>query len=279
MSITGGLKLFNRSMCLYEDGTTIVASSGDAAGPRCLDRNPISYWRSVGSSDVTTEELEITFTEAKTFDRIFLIDHNFESFNIQYFDGATYQHFANVTDIDGSQSNITETTYSRDTSYFEFTEVTSTKIRIQVTTTQVADDQKYLNQVIVTSEMGTLQGYPQIKGLELSRNLRTEKMLSGRSLTFKSDEFFKVQLDFKDYPPSLSADIDLIFSLHDIEDTFLIWICGGKTGSSYFRKQMRGYRLRDVISVQLTASIKPIYSDNVFVNAVNFSAQLQEAVG
>lgn len=278
MAISGGLKLFNKSMCLFADGTSALASSGDASVNRCIDRNPISYWRSVGSSDVTTESIEITFSEAKTFNRLLLLDHNFKSYNVQYFDGAVYQHFASVVGIGGALANITETVYARDTSYYEFTQVSSTRIRIQVTTTQVVDAQKYLNQVIVTSELGTLVGYPQIKDTELSRNLRVEKMLSGRSQVSKSDEFFQVKLDFKDYPASLSADIDLIFSLHDIESTFLIWLCGGRVGSTYFRKQLRGYRLRDVIAVQMVASLKPIYSNNVFVNSVNFSAQFKEAV-
>lgn len=278
MSITGGIKFFQKSMCLLQDGAIATASSGDASSDRCIDRNPISYWRSVGSNDMTTESIEIEFNEAKTFDRILLQDHNFKAYSVQYFNGSIYVDFTSVVGIGGALASILETAYARDTSYYEFDEVTSTKIKILVDTTQVADAQKYLNQAIVTAEMGTLTGYPEIKNTELARGLRTEKMLSGRMLTFKSDETFRTQLDFKEYPPSLSNDIDLVFSLADTEDTFLIWICGGRTGSPYFRKQMRGYRLRDIIPVQLTASLKPIYSQNVYNNTVNFSAVFQESV-
>lgn len=279
MSISGGIKFFARSKCLLEDGTEITATSGDAAADRCLDRNPISYWRSVGSDDTITEELEIFFTEEKTISRLMLVDHNFKGYNIQWYDGATYQNFTGVVGIGGALASVIETAYGRDTAYYEFTPVTTGRIRIQVTTTQVVDAQKSISQVIATTELGTLAGFPQIKDTELSRNLRTEKMLSGRMLTFKSDEFFKVTLDFKDYPARLSADIDLLFSLHDSEDTFLIWLCGGRVGTPYFSKQMRGYRLRDIVAVQLTDALKPIYSKNVFTNQVNFSAKFQEAVG
>lgn len=279
MALTGGIAFFSRSKCLVQDGTVITASSGQAAADRCLDRNPLSYWRSVGSSDAVTETIEIEFTEAMTFDRIFLVDHNFKSYNIQYFNGSIYTHFTSVIGLSGSMANITETVYARDTSYYEFTQVTSTKIRIQVTTTQTTNAQKSLNQVIVTSELGTLQGYPVIKSPELNRNLQNQKMLSKRTLSFKSDETFKVQLDFKDYPNRLSDDVDLMFELHDTDDTFLIWICGGRFGSNYFRKTLRGYRLRDVIAVQMVSALKPVYSDNVYVNQVNFSTQFEEAVG
>lgn len=278
MSVTGRIKFFSRSQCLMQDGTTIVASTGQGAAERCLDRNPVTYWRSVGSLDATTEELEIEFTEAKTFDRIFLLDHNWKEYNVQYWDGAAYQDFTGVIGLSGAQADVSETVYARDTSYYEFDEVTSEKIRIQVTKTHVVDAQKYISQVVVCSELGTLLGHPEIKDTELSRNLRTEKMLSGRMLTIKSDEFFKVSLDFKDYPASLGADVDLIFSLHDSEETFQIWICGGREGTPYFKKQMRGYRLRDLITVQLIDELKPIYSKNVFNNQVNFSAKFQESV-
>lgn len=277
--ISGGIKFFDRSKCLFEDGTSITASSGDAAADRCLDRNPLSVWRSVGSNDMTQETLEVVLTEAQAINRLFLIDHNFKAFNVQWYDGVTYQPFTNVVGLGGALSGIVETVYARDTAYYEFDSVTTTRLRVQIDTTQVVDAQKYLSQIIATTELGTLTGHPQIKAPQLSRNLRTEKMLSGRSLTFKSDETFSVGLDFKSYPASLSADIDLIFSMADREDTFLIWMCGGRFGSQYFKKQMRGYRLRDVVAVQLVDVLKPVYSDNVFQNTVNFAAAFQESVG
>lgn len=278
MAISGGIKFFERSMCLVSDGTTVSASSGNASAERALDRNSVTYWRTVGSTDAITETFEVTFNEDKTISRILLLDHNFKSFNIRYDVAGAWTHFASVTGLSGSMSNITETVFSGDTSYYEFSPVTTGKILISVTTTQVVDAQKYLAQLIVTSELGTLSGYPIIKGTELSRNLRVEKMLSGRALTMKSDEFFEVDLEFKDYPAGNSADIDLMFTLHDREDNFLIWLCGGRSGSSYFRKQLRGYRLRDVFPVQVIGSLKPIYSGNVYQNPVNFTVQFREDV-
>jgi hypothetical protein len=273
-----GIKFFSRSKCLVNDGTTVNASTGQAAADRCIDRNPITYWRSVGSDDLITEEIEIVFTEDQTFDRILLQDHNFKSYNIKYFSGGMYVDFASVVGLDGALATITETVYAKDTSYYEFTEVTTSKIRIQILTTQTADEDKYISQVIVCSELGTLQGHPEIKGTELNRQLRNNKMLSGRSLVDKSDEVFEVDLDFKNYPASLDDDIDLMFRLHDREETFLIWLCGGKYGSNYFRQQMRGYRLRDIYPVQIISSVKPIYTNNVFVNTVNLGVQFREAV-
>ena len=275
--ITGGIKFFTQSKCLVDDGTEVVASTGQASAERCIDRNPITYWRSVGSDDTITEELEIVFNEDQTFDRIHLQDHKFKSYNIMYYSGGSYVHFGSVYGLDGALANITETVYAKDTSYYEFAQVTSAKIRIQVITTQTSDQDKYLNQVIVSSELGTLVGHPDIKGTELDRQIRSERMLSGRVLAQKSDEVFSVGLDFINYPASLSDDIDLLFTLHDSDDSFIIWLCGGRYGSTYFRKQLRGYRLRDLFQVQMLSSVKPIYSNNVFVNTVNLAVEFKES--
>jgi hypothetical protein len=278
MALTGGISFFNRSMCLAADGTTVIASSGDASSSRALDRNPFTYWRTSGSNDTLTETLTVNFTEDKTFNRIFLIDHNFKNFTVEYDVAGVWTDFASVSGINGALANITETNYALDTSYYEFTEVTTGAIRVSIDTTQTANAEKYLNQLIVTSELGTLEGYPEISSVELSRNLRVQKMLSGRVLTQKSDEYFQAELRFRNYPASLSDDIDLAFRLHDLEDNFLVWICGGRQGSTYFRKQMRGYRLKDVIPVQLVKAIEPTYSNSVYVNTVNFNIALQEDV-
>ena len=274
--ISGGIKIFNRSQCLAIDDNTVAASSGDAGSIYCIDKNPISYWRSVGSTDLITETITLTFASA-TIDRVILLDHNFKDFNIKYLSGGTYTHFSSVTGISGSMANITETAFAYDTAYYEVASVTTTSIQITVLKTQTANEEKYLNQVIVTNELGTLSGYPQIKNTEFDRNLRKKEMLSGKVLVLKSEESFKVDLDFKDYPPSLSADIALMMSLYDREINFLVWLCGGRTGN-YFKYQLRGYRLKDVISVQCTAPIKLLYTGNIYRNPVNFTIKLEEAV-
>lgn len=280
MAITGGLKLFKKSKCAFSEGASMVATSGDASSPNAIDRNFTSYWRSVGSTDAITETLIVNLVGNVTIDRIFLIDHNFKSYNVKYLSGGTYTHFSNVVGIDGSMANITESTYARDTSYYEFTPVTTTSLQIEVTTTQTVNTEKYLNLFIATEEMGTLTGFPKIKNLVVDRNIRKKEMLSGKSLILKSEESFSVELDFDSYPASSNyhADIDLAFSLFDIEDNFIIWLCGGRTGSNYFKKELRGFRLKDVYTVQLAANLKLAYINSTYKNPVDFTLKLEEVV-
>jgi hypothetical protein len=279
MSISGGVKFFERPVSLFSDGNIeVTASTGGGAASRALDRNRVTYWRSVGSDDTTTETITLTFTAPVTFNRIFLLDHNFQGFNVQYDLSSVWTHFTSVVGLDGSQSNVTETAFSEDSAYYEHASVTTTGVRIQVTTTQVADEDKYLNQLVLTNELGTLVGYPDITGIEFSRNERSKKMLSGRTLSLKGEETFKVNLAFKNYPPSLSADIDLAMSLFDMEETFLVWLCGGRRGTDYFKKTLRGWRLRDLFSVQTAGGVAPDYTSNSYVLPVNLKINLVESV-
>lgn len=280
MSINGGIKFFSRSQCLFADGATITASTNNSSAPQALDRNPITYWRSGSSDDTVTETLTISFDGEQTIDRLLLLDHNWKEFDVKYNLSGAWTNFTSVVGIDGAKANVSETSFADDSAYYEFASVTTDSIQINVTKTQTADEQKYINQVIVCTELGTLQGFPKIKGTTVDRNLRKKEMLSGKILIQKSEESFSVELEFEDYPGRsvYSADIDLIFSLHDREDNFLIWICGGRRGSNYFTKQMKGYRLRDVFEVQMTAPLKPIYSNNIFQGALNFTAKFEEAV-
>jgi len=271
MAISGGIKFFKKSKIL--DATVVSNTSGDATAENLLDSNKETFWRSVGSDDTTTEEIVITFAEAKTIDRLFLVDFNGLDFNVQY-DSGGYTHFANVTDLDGSQTNITRTDYAKDTYYAEFDSVSTTMIRIQILKTQTVDDEKYINQVVVTEELSTLVGYPMVKSIKIDRQLRSKKTLSGKYSIQKSLESFGYRLSFKDYPSSstYNVDIDAVLALHDNEDPFIVWLCGGRYLAKHFNYVLRGFRLKDVVQMQVNKTYDLSYTNNTYNNPLNISA-------
>lgn len=280
MAISGGIKLFDQSYCLLKDGASIDTSTGDPSANYALDRNPFTYWRSVDSDDTITETLEINFPTSKTIDRIFLVDHNFKDFNIKYDLSGAWTHFASVVGINGSLSNITETVFADDTAYYEFTPVTTTKIQINVLKTQVADAEKYISQIIATEELGTLQGYPEITDIDVDRNDRVQKTISGRYVVQKSEESVGFGLNFKDYPvrAPYHPDLDLMMDIFDREDPFMVWLCGGRRGTNYFRYTLRGFRLRDIYTMQVTKPFKLSYSNNIYINQANMKVVFEESI-
>lgn len=282
MAILGGIKFFEQSKNLFKNGASTVASSGDAGGKFAIDQNTITRWRSSGSSDSITETLEVTFSASSTINRILLTDHNLKEFTVKYNVAGVFTDFTTVVGLDGALGGgISETAFADDTAYYEFDSVTTDKILISMAKTQIADQEKFINQVVSTLELGTLEGFPRIRRLELNRNLRSTKVISGKRLIQPSERSFRARLEFKNYPRSLSSDITLIFNLFNRDDAFLVWICGGRRGIAFHGTngfQLDGYKLKDIFQVFFERAISPAYSKNVFSNSVNFRADLHEVI-
>tara|TARA_R100001509_G_scaffold165036_1_gene144830 strand:+ start:4531 stop:5373 length:843 start_codon:yes stop_codon:yes gene_type:complete len=269
MAITGGIKFFKKNEMA---GATASATSGDAAAKFLLDLDVDTYWTSVGSSDSETETITINFGSNKTINRILLLDHNFKNFTVKYLSGSSYVAFSNVIGIGGvSLSGITETTFSQDSSYYEFDSVTTTSIQIACLSTQTTNAEKYLSQAIGTSEIGTFVGYPQVSKIDLSRNTRSKKTLSGRYSVQKSQQTIGYSIKFRNYPSSTvyNVDIDLALTLFESEDPFLIYPCGGRYESKHFSYQLPGFRLKDCILSQIRKSYSLKYVKNIYTNPLD----------
>lgn len=280
--ISGQIKFFDKSRCLYADGSSATASSGNASANFALDRNTNTYWRSVSSNDTVTETFQITFASNQTLSRILLLDHNWKQFTVKYDLSGVWTDFASVVGLDGALGGgISETAFADDSAYYEFTPVTTGKILITVTKTQTANQDKYLNQAIVTTELGTLVGYPNVKDVTYQAFPRIQKVLSGKDIVQKSEQGFQCKLDFSNYPPDSngSPDFDLMASLFDRDDNFMIWLCGGRRGSTYFKYALRGFRLRDCPTVQMVTPLSVNYTENVYINPLNLSCEFHEAIG
>lgn len=277
MAITGGIKFFDENLADSKTGADAVASSGDPSADFILDRNQYTVWRSVGSDDTTTETLEITLAASESFSRLFLARHNFKEFKVEYWSGA-WVDFSNVIGVNGATSSvISETAYEENTAYYEFDEVTTDRILISATKTQVVDEEKFLNSFVVTSELGTLEGFPIIKDATKDKKLRKSILLNGRSFVTKSLEVFRTAIDFKNYPPGLEDDLNLSYSLFDRDNNFYVWLCGGRSGEPYFKYQLRGYLLEDLILVQTVNIFKDKYRKNIYNNPVSLQVKLEEA--
>ena len=272
MSMTGGISFYDKNKSLFDDGSTCVASTNTADQNLVLGTNKYFKWESIGSDDVTTETLTITLPSAISLSRIFLLDHNFKNFGIQY--GASLD-FANVTGLDSySDNQILETGFSRNTAYYQFDAVTTDTIIISIDTTQTVDAEKFLHQFIITNELGTLTGFPDMTGIKLDRNDRKDKAISGRLHIEKGYETASFRLKLASYP--VQADIDLLDSLHSRELPFLSWLNGGKPDQ--FRFEQRGFRLEDVYQVKVDKPAKNSFNKNIYVLGVNQSYSFMEVV-
>lgn len=272
--ITGGVKFFDKNLALFRDGNTAAASSNNAAGKYVLSPSKYTRWESLASNDVTTETITINFLNTTTIDRIVLQGHNFKSYSIKY---NAALDFTTVSDLDADLvGGITQATYTNDTSYYAFDAVAVDSLTITINTTQIANAQKFLTQIIATTELGTLAGFPRISSVKHNRNVKAAKVISGKNVIQKGYETTTFKMGFRSYP--VQADIDLIEALHEREDSFLVWLCGGRYGTDYFTISQRGWRLEDIYNMQVNKPLGANYSKGIYVNGVDTSIPLVEVV-
>jgi len=287
MALTGTIAFYLKNKGLLVDGSSIVASTGTDTANYVLGTNRYLEWESVGSDDTTTETLTITFPSSQTIDRIFLVDHNFKEFDIMYDVASTWTDFTTVVGLDGALvGGVSETTFDKDTAYYEFDSVTTTMIRIRATKTQVADEEKTLRTFIGTEEIGSLTAFPLVKN-SFTRNSRINKTLSGRSSVIKSyDVINRINLSFQSNP--YQNDQDIIETLYDSDFPFLVWLSGGKYGASenpdctgtpdWFKIQQKGWDLKDIYQVNTDGQIDPNFFKNIFRLDTVFKVKLLEVV-
>jgi hypothetical protein len=244
--------------------TAIASESSDLAS-YVLNRSNLSAWITTGSVDANNTTLEVDFGETRRVTDIILLKHNFKSFKAEYWDGSAYQAFSPAID---------ETTSTETTSYFEFTAVTTLKIRITIRGTQVVNSDKYLYQFIATEKIGQLNGWPVIKKPMVSRNKKKSEMLSGKMNIFENIGKFSCTLEVK--AATDGEDLTIIETLYEQFEGFLVWLCGGD--ESQFKTVRKGYRLEDLFLMKCSDEYEPEYLDGVYKNGIKISMSLEEVI-
>lgn len=284
MAFDGGIKFFETNKVLESTGATISASSGANSAENAIDRNTLTVWRSVGSNDSTQEILIITPANPISVNRIFCLGINWKDFDIQYdSDGTpTWTNFSSVRGLDTDPlslgSQINETIWADSSAYYEVASVTAYAFRIRIDKTQVANQEKYLNQFIATTALGDLLGFPIIESVTPDRNARVSKSSSGRVSIMKGLETFAININFDNYPIGFKDDVNFMFTLHDDDDPFLIWLCGGNRNAPYFGHTARGFRLEDVIPMQIASAPDQTYRNNIYISQLSMQFTLQESI-
>ena len=114
-----------------------------------------------------------------------------------------------------------------------------------------------LTKVILTNEIGTFEGFPNIGGMAFSNNAITYKSKAGGRLTTKQNRTLdKISLNCRNY--NKPNDIRLLHTLHNSQDSFYLWPCGGN--EKQFRFLQEGYRLQDFYHVQTSGGLSVRYN-------------------
>ena len=274
--INGGVKFFDQSKCLYKNGSTTMASTNDAASKYILDGNKYTEWISIGSSDLTEEEIIIDLDTAENINRIILTEINFKNFEVQYWNGSTWTNFTNVVGVNGTAYvGIASIDYALDSAYFEFDNVTTTRLRIACLTTQVPNAEKFICNFICTTEIGTFKGFPRIDPTTDMNEVKT-KTLGGKVLVSKGFETVKIKVNFKTHP--YQTDVTLLEELFSRVEPFLVYPCGGRSGVKYFKISQKIWMLKDIFNMQATGDLDSDFEKGVYILGVNKNITFEEHV-
>lgn len=331
MSITGGIKILEKSKFLFTLGSQAFSLSGENTQP-ILNHNRKSQWASVGSDDTIKQSLVVELDQEYSLDRLVLNGHNFKDvtiymmgtsrlllesgdnlllesgdnlqidspafgvgfrFIVQESASATsqdildleqgghirderFQDFSFVPTDLGLQRTLTGAVLASSTKYFEFDTTRVSGLLIEATTTQVANAEKFLKVLLGSVEIGTFEGFPAVSS-NFNRNIRTFQALAGKAIIQKGFEAANIVLAFQDYPGQ--ADATLIELLQDSDEDFIIWLCGGREGSDFFRFNTRGWGIDDLYLGNLTSPLPYQYSSNVYIGPYNTNLDFSEVTG
>lgn len=244
---------------------TLATDDGSDVIDFVRNRENDSAWVTTGSADANNTQLDIDLGEGRDMDSILLVKHNWKAFTIKYWNGSAYTDFSTA---------IAQTTNTDETSFFSFTQVECQLIRIIITGTQTANDDKHLYQLILAELIGTLAGWPMIKNPMHDRNKKITKMLSGKANVQESVGAFAVDLEVSNWRSQ--ADLDVVDEVYFKRDAVLVWLCGGN--ESQFSMELRGYRLEDIYMMRPTNSFEPEYVKGLYQTGTKIKIALTEAI-
>jgi hypothetical protein len=187
------------------------------------------------------------------------LDINWEEFNIQYWNGSAYVDFSAVyskkADIVANEINFTTNTDLQ--RYWEFASISTTKIRIQITKTITANQEKTCSGLYIGREIGTFLDDPSSKPNDVSlsfeegdktitlSNMGVYQILSGK----------KVRIKFKFKMLGETTDLAIIQTMFALRECAIL-LCGAD-GTLY---TVEGWRLQDIYSCVIKGDLTADHS-------------------
>jgi hypothetical protein len=247
------------------DGT--ATNDGSSFVDFLRNRNNTSAWLTTGSDDAALTQLDFELTDERDLDTLILVCHNFDSYTIQYWDGALYQDFSTPIAVTGN---------TKETTFHQFDKVETSRLRLIIQGTIVPDADKKMKQFIATENLvtGQLAGWPIIKKPTFDTNKKISKMLSGKVNVTESVGGFGFDLQVRHW--SIDSDLNIVEEIYLGKRGVLIWLSAGDEEQFQFKRI--GYRNEDIYLMRAVNNYSPEYVSGVYVNGVKITLKLRESI-
>lgn len=264
-----GLKFFGTNYAELAFGGTIAVSSADNVKDFAFDGLTGTRWITDGeSTDGNAVSLEMDFGFNRTIDCIYVYNTNIDDIVLSYWNGASY------TTITGSNGTIIKDS----TGYFVFgklnTPVDTQKVKVTGSNTIVANQEKYVTQLMSFAEIGQFEYFPEFDP-EIMSEQNIFKTTDGRNFIIERGEAFSAKITFKSHVNQ--NDIDLAEELYARKEPFFIWPNGGDQ-DDIFRFSFRPFRFHDIMKVSIIGKRSPQFSKNYYKSGFNDAMNIVEVV-
>ena len=299
MAVTGAIKFFERSKALLSDGGVRATFTQGPNRDNISINNALSfdrdgYFRGTPSGDQSfRESVSFLFSPTIKINRLFLVDTNLDQPILQF--QIRGNRLSNVTDID---NNAPQLLSGRDglfvktlgglrryresrTLYYEFDEIEISSLNIawQMQTTSFWGFQArpYLRQLILTNEIGTFVGFPNISAYSENQNEIVNQTSTGlKHITKQHETIDTFKILFHSHP--IENDISIGDKLFASRKSFTLWPCGGGYGSNHFLFEKEGWRLGDIYNVQTTGMKSNRWYKNFYKGGISSRINLVESL-
>lgn len=276
------IRFFKTNKFDFTNGATVTSSgSWDSSGYLIQDRRSDTF-AADSTSTPTNTSVGLTLNGGDSdINRIFLIKHNFDNTNlrVQYVDTSDVLY---TVVSNGTANNLTP---AGDITILNDGESTLVSLENTVAAKQVfcgttssgspsSGSLFRLAQLIATEEIGQLEGYPVVAANKFDQNLNVRQSAAGRRMINKNIGAYSFSLSVRVW--NIQADLDLIQSLYDQFNGFLVWINAGDTAQ--FSAPVRGFRFEDIYNVKPTDTFRPIKYKGLYQAGYRIKMNLAEAL-
>ena len=244
--MTERIKFFRKNwLDLEHESASIIAEDPTASDLGLTDklrnRSNFDGWSTLESTGPTT--LTCTFEGMVDITDVFLLAGNIAPYTIEFKDNLDNPVVPVETE------NKTAQVRSLFSHWHSFEKFTANKMIITMTG---ASDKK-LAQLIATTRIGELEAWPEINKPLHKGQVKTTKMVSGKSLILNKIPSFSFDLRVKLH--SIVNDMGVIEQLHNATEGFLISLSGGDQDQFFY--PLSGYRLMDLYLVKMARDYSP----------------------
>lgn len=242
------------------NSTYTLTSAPSADSEYLYDNLRTTKLISSGSDDMTNEDWVIELDDSYEVDSIFIDNHNIASGSIQYWNGSAYVDFSTA---------ISYSSHTNTTDFHQFDAVTISRIRVRMSTTQVANAEKFVGQLRLFNELGEMAANPETFVLSFPESSINHKTQDNKSVYVYNGRAARIELLFSD---ANVADVTLLETLKDLATPFYVFPGGGTTTFTN-----RGWRIQDMFFVNYTNEFRPEIRGNILGIGEVLRVVLEEA--